>query len=95
VALLPTQMADLAIAPLLEKVLWDFANDQRPDGAMTATAPFVGIMTNGPSNGGGALGWQLVVPELALALVKTYGKQAAVAKLRPQLERHLNYLLAF
>lgn len=95
VALLPTQMADLAIEPLLEKVLWDFVNDQRSDGAMTATAPFVGIMTNGPSNGGGALGWQLVVSELALALVKTYGKQAAVAKLRPQLERHLNYLLAF
>ncbi len=61
---------------------------------MTATAPFVGIMTNGPSNGGGALGWQLVVPELALALVMTYGKQVAVAKLRPQLEQHLNYLLA-
>ncbi len=32
--------------------------------------------------------------ELALALVKNYGKQAAVAKLRPHLERHLNYLLA-
>ncbi len=59
------------------------------------TAPFVGIMTNGPSNGGGALGWQLVVQSLALALVKNYGKQAAVAKLRPHLERHLNYLLAF
>ncbi|MFS5861462.1 family 78 glycoside hydrolase catalytic domain [Streptococcus agalactiae] len=95
VALLPSHQATTDIEPLLKKVMLDFADCQQKDGGIPQTAPYVGIMTNGTSNGAGSLGWQLVFPRLASTLVKDYGQSSFVKKLRLGLNKHLNYLLSF
>lgn len=95
VALLTSHQATSDIEPLLKKVIVDFADCQQNDGGIPQTAPYVGIMTNGTSNGAGSLGWQLVFPRLACTLVRDYGQSEFVNNLRQQLEKHLSYLLSF
>ncbi|HFI0027207.1 TPA: family 78 glycoside hydrolase catalytic domain [Streptococcus suis] len=95
VALLPSHQAMTDIEPLLKKVMLDFADCQQKDGGIPQTAPYVGIMTNGTSNGAGSLGWQLVFPRLATTLVKDYEQSSFVKKLSRELDNHLNYLLSF
>lgn len=95
VALLSSHQATTDIEPLLKKVMLDFADCQQKDGGIPQTAPYVGIMTNGTSNGAGSLGWQLVFPRLATTLVKDYGQSSFVKKLSRKLDNHLNYLLSF
>ena len=95
VALLHSQVATSDCKNLLKKVFLDFVDSQLPDGGITQTAPFVGIMTNGPSNQAGALGWQLVLPTLAISLVQNYGEDVFVLQHQVALERHLAYLLQF
>ncbi|MCK3936321.1 family 78 glycoside hydrolase catalytic domain [Streptococcus suis] len=95
VALLTSHQATTDIEPLLKKVIVDFADCQQNDGGIPQTAPYVGIMTNGTSNGAGSLGWQLVFPRLATTLVKDYGQSSLVKKLSRELDKHLNYLLSF
>ena len=95
VALLQSHQATTDIEPLLKKVMLDFADCQQKDGGIPQTAPYVGIMTNGASNGAGALGWQLVFPRLATTLVKDYEQSKFVKSLHQQLEQHLSYLLSF
>ena len=80
---------------LLKKVFLDFANDQTPAGGIPQTAPYVGIMTNGTSNGAGSLGWQLVFPVLAAKIEQFYHDAAFVKAQLPALTKHLEYLLAF
>ncbi|MBO3641628.1 family 78 glycoside hydrolase catalytic domain [Streptococcus suis] len=95
VALLTSHQATTDIESLLKKVIVDFADCQQKDGGIPQTAPYVGIMTNGTSNGAGSLGWQLVFPRLATTLVKEYGQYSFVNKLSLELDKHLNYLLSF
>lgn len=95
VALLHTHVVTFEVEQLLKKVLLDFANDQRADGGITQTAPYMGIMTNGPSNGGGALGWQLVFPTLGNTLLEQYGAFEWVSTLQKKFAHHLSYLLSF
>ncbi|HEM5963682.1 TPA: family 78 glycoside hydrolase catalytic domain [Streptococcus suis] len=95
VALLTSHQATTDIESLLKKVIVDFADCQQNDGGIPQTAPYVGIMTNGTSNGAGSLGWQLVFPRLATTLVKDYGQSSFVKKLSLELDKHLNYLLSF
>ncbi|MEY8462223.1 family 78 glycoside hydrolase catalytic domain [Streptococcus merionis] len=95
VALLTSHQATTDIDPLLKKVMLDFADCQQNDGGIPQTAPYVGIMTNGTSNGVGSLGWQLIFPRLASTLVKDYGQSKFVKCLGQQLDKHLNYLLSF
>lgn len=95
VALLPSHVATIDARELLKKVFLDFVHDQRRDGGITQTAPYVGIMTNGTSNEAGSLGWQLVLPSLAHALLTTYDESQFVEEHANALSRHLSYLLAF
>lgn len=95
VALLSTQIATLDIQSVVEKVLYDFARSQNTDGGIPATAPFVGIMTNGTSNRSGALGWQLAFPKLALSLIDRYDDYSSVIAVKENLTKHLSYLMDF
>lgn len=95
VALLKSHQATIETEPLFKKVMLDFVYDQRSDGGITQTAPYVGIMTNGPSHGAGSLGWQLILPTLAWEISQTYKDYDFVQDQHSALKHHLNYLLAF
>ena len=72
VALIDSHLYSHDVHNLLKKVFMDFAYDQTPEGGIPQTAPYVGIMTNGTSNGAGSLGWQLVFPVLAAKIEQYY-----------------------
>ncbi len=95
VGLLQAHLATIDARALFKKVFLDFVNDQRPDGGITQTAPYVGIMTNGTSNGSGSLGWQLVLPTLARAIAEEYGEKDFIEQHQDSLGKHLNHLLSF
>jgi alpha-L-rhamnosidase len=60
------------------KTIRDFANDQRPLGGITETAPYVGIADRGPGDGSGPLGWQLAYPFLIQQLYEFYGDKQII-----------------
>lgn len=95
VALLESHVVTSDVEMLLKKVLNDFADDQRKDGGITQTAPYIGIMTNGPSDGSGSLGWQLVFPVIANKLINKFGDLRYIQKFEKCFEKHINYLLDF
>lgn len=95
VALIDSHLYSHDMHTLLKKVFMDFAYDQTPEGGIPQTAPYVGIMTNGTSNGAGSLGWQLVFPVLAAKIEHYYQDAAFVQEHLPELVKHLEYLLAF
>ncbi|PTQ79868.1 alpha-L-rhamnosidase [Trichococcus patagoniensis] len=95
VALIDSHLYSNDMHTLLKKVFMDFVNDQTPAGGIPQTAPYVGIMTNGTSNGAGSLGWQLVFPVLAARIEQYYQDTAFVQKHLSALVKHLDYLLAF
>lgn len=95
VALLESHLVTSDVEMLLKKVLNDFADDQRKDGGITQTAPYIGIMTNGPSDGSGSLGWQLVFPVLANKIISKFDDSKYVQKFENHFEKHINYLLSF
>lgn len=95
VALIDSHLYSHDMHSLLKKVFMDFAYDQTPEGGIPQTAPYVGIMTNGTSNGAGSLGWQLVFPVLAARIEQHYQDTAFVQEHLPALVKHLDYLLAF
>ena len=95
VALVDSHLYSHDVHNLLKKVFMDFAYDQTPEGGIPQTAPYVGIMTNGTSNGAGSLGWQLVFPVLAAKIEQHYQDAAFVQEHLPALVKHLDYLLAF
>ncbi|MGB9342332.1 family 78 glycoside hydrolase catalytic domain, partial [Trichococcus sp.] len=95
VALIDSHLYSHDMHNLLKKVFMDFTHDQTPEGGIPQTAPYVGIMTNGTSNGAGSLGWQLVFPVLAARIEQRYQDTAFVQEQLPSLVKHLDYLLAF
>lgn len=95
VALLSSHVATSNIKDLVKKVFLDFVDAQIADGGIPQTAPFVGIMTNGPSNNAGSLGWQLVLPTLAQSLCENYHEKAFVQQYQNILDKHIQYLLRF
>ena len=95
VALIDSHLYSHDMHSLLKKVFMDFAHDQTSEGGIPQTAPYVGIMTNGTSNGAGSLGWQLVFPVLAARIEQRYRDAAFVQGHLPELLKHLEYLLSF
>lgn len=61
------------MAGFYRKVVRDFANDQRPQGGMTETAPYNGICDNGLGDESGPIGWQLAFGFLLKQLYEYYG----------------------
>ncbi|MGM0340898.1 family 78 glycoside hydrolase catalytic domain [Enterococcus sp. AZ007] len=95
VALIDSHLYSIDGSSLLKKVLIDFINDQTVEGGIPATAPFVGIMTNGPSNKAGAIDWQLVLPNIANKLIEFYDETQFVRQFSSSLTKHIRYLLSF
>ncbi|SIN84478.1 family 78 glycoside hydrolase catalytic domain [Chitinophaga niabensis] len=95
-----TYMYNYHMPQFYAKTIRDFANDQRPLGGITETAPFVGIADKGPGDGSGPLGWQAAYPFLIKKMYEYYGDKriieenyGAVARLIAFLEsRSENYL---
>jgi alpha-L-rhamnosidase len=95
-----TYMYNYHMPQFYAKTIRDFANDQRPLGGITETAPFVGIADSGPGDGSGPLGWQAAYPFLIKKMYEYYGDKkiiednyGAVARLIAFLEsRSENYL---
>lgn len=70
----------------------DFANDQRSNGGITETAPYVGISDQAPDSESGPLGWQLAYPFLIKQLYEFYGDSSIIAKHYDSLNKQVTYL---
>lgn len=74
------------------KTIRDFANDQRPLGGMTETAPFVGIADSGPGDGSGPMGWQAAYPYLIKKMYEQYGDKRIIEENYAGLTRLIQFL---
>ncbi|WP_352422844.1 family 78 glycoside hydrolase catalytic domain [Proteiniphilum sp.] len=74
------------------KSVRDFANDQRENGGITETAPYVGISDKGPDVESGPLGWQLAYPYLIKQLYEFYGDTSLINDHFESLERQVRFL---
>lgn len=75
------------------KAIQDFANDQRENGGITETAPYVGISDAGPDKESGPLGWQLAFPYLIMKIYEFYGDSLIISNNFDSLERHVEFLI--
>ncbi len=76
------------------KVIRDFANDQRPLGGMTETAPYNGIADRGFGDGSGPIGWQLAFAFLQKQLYEYYGDIRTIEVYYPALHKQVEFLRA-
>jgi len=76
------------------KVIRDFANDQRPLGGMTETAPYNGIDSEGLGEGSGPIGWQLAFAFLQKQLYEYYGDIRTIENCYPALRKQVEFLRA-
>ncbi|MDR2040165.1 MAG: glycoside hydrolase family 78 protein [Bacteroidales bacterium] len=74
------------------KVIRDFANDQRPLGGMTETAPYNGIADRGLGDGSGPIGWQLAFAFLQKQLYEYYGDIRTIETYYPALRKQVEFL---
>jgi alpha-L-rhamnosidase len=74
------------------KAVTDFANDQRPLGGITETAPFNGIDDQGLGDNSGPIGWQLAFAFLQKALYDYYGDTRVIQQSYPALVRQIEFL---
>ncbi|QDV75585.1 family 78 glycoside hydrolase catalytic domain [Botrimarina mediterranea] len=66
------------MATFYTKAVEDLADARRPDGALTETAPFVGIADAGLGERGGPIGWALAHPLLLDRLHRYYGAERLI-----------------
>ncbi len=76
------------------KALHDFANDQRPSGGFTETAPYNGIADQGLGEDSGPIGWQLAFGFLQKQLYMYYGDSRIIRQFYPQLKRQVDFLVS-
>lgn len=74
------------------KVVRDFANDQRPLGGMTETAPYNGLADQGLGDGSGPIGWQLAFGFLLKQLHEYYGDTRIIEAYYPQFVKQVEFL---
>ncbi|MDR1584152.1 MAG: glycoside hydrolase family 78 protein [Prevotellaceae bacterium] len=74
------------------KALRDFANDQRPLGGITETAPYNGIADAGLGDESGPIGWQLAFSFLQKQLYEYYGDIRSIQTYYPALRRQVEFL---
>lgn len=79
---------------LYRKAIRDFANDQRPLGGMTETAPYNGIADRGLGDESGPIGWQLGFAFMQKQLYEFYGDRRTIEAYYPQLKRQVEFLRA-
>jgi alpha-L-rhamnosidase len=66
------------MAAFYAKAVEDLADAARPDGALTETAPYVGIADAGLGEGGGPIGWAMGHPVLLDRLHRYYGAEELI-----------------
>ncbi|CAG5017646.1 Alpha-L-rhamnosidase [Dyadobacter sp. CECT 9275] len=75
------------------KAVADFANDQRKEGGITETAPYIGIADRGPKDSGsGPLGWQLAFSFLQKQLYDFYGDKRIIENNYETFKKQVDYL---
>ena len=74
------------------KALGDFANDQRPLGGFTETAPYNGIAGAGLGDKSGPIGWQLAFAFLQKQLYEYYGDIRIIQTCYPALRKQVEFL---
>jgi alpha-L-rhamnosidase len=74
------------------KVVRDHADAARPDGAMTETAPFVGIADEGLSPQAGPIGWGTAHPLLQWQLYQYYGDRGLLEEQYEQTKAWVEFL---
>lgn len=74
------------------KAIQDFANDQRPEGGMTETAPYNGIAAEGLGDDSGPVGWQLAFAFMQKQLYEYYGDLRTIRAFYPALRKQVEFL---
>lgn len=74
------------------KAVTDFANDQLDDGAITETAPFIGIADQGYGGKSAPLGWQLGFSYLQDQLYAFYGDKRIIEDNYPLIQKQIDFL---
>lgn len=74
------------------KAVNDYANDQRPSGGMTETAPFNGIADQGLGENSGPVGWQLAFGYMQKRLYEFYGDIRTIEQFYPTFARQVEFL---
>lgn len=82
------------MATLYAKIVNDFHDAVRPNGALTETSPFVGIDVPGLGDGAGPVGWGTAHPLLQRHLVQYYADQRLVQQQYETTERWVAVLQA-
>ncbi|HEY2580166.1 MAG TPA: family 78 glycoside hydrolase catalytic domain [Mucilaginibacter sp.] len=80
------------MANFYRKSVNDFANDQRPDGGITETAPYTGIYSESAGGHSGSPGWQLAFPYLQKQLYDYYGDKRIIAENYPAFVKQVDFL---
>lgn len=87
-----TYMYNYHMPQFYAKTIRDLANDQRPLGGITETAPFVGIADRGPGDGSGPLGWQAAFPYLLKKMYEYYGDKKIIEDNYAAMKRLVTFL---
>ncbi len=74
------------------KVVRDFADARRPNGAFTETAPYVGIASGGFGGGSGPIGWAVAHPLLLEDLLCFYGEKRIVREQFDNAKKWLDFI---
>ena len=87
-----TFMFNYDMSQFYSKTIRDHANDQRPLGGITETAPFVGIDDDGPGDRSGPLGYQAGYPYLIKKMYDFYGDKQIIEQYYPSLVKLMEFL---
>lgn len=77
---------------LYAKIVEDHANEQRPLGGITETAPFVGIADEGPGDQSGPLGFQLGFAHVIKKMYDFYGDKRMVERYYGAVRKQVEFL---
>ncbi len=80
------------MANFYRKVVDDMADDQRPLGGITETAPFVGIADSSPGDKSGPLGFQIGFTYAIQQLYEFYGDRRIIEDHYGALKKQVNFL---
>lgn len=86
-------MFNFDMSAFYRKVVRDFADEIRPNGGFTETAPFVGIADGGFGGGSGPIAWGSVHPFLLWQLYQYYGDRAIIEEQYPYSKKWLELLV--
>lgn len=74
------------------KAIQDYANDQRPSGGMTETAPYNGIADQGLGEDSGPIGWQLAFGYMQKQLYEFYANIRTIQHYYPTFRKQVEFL---